>query len=148
MSFKPNWSFLDEVDISLRNMFFFPVFFFIHLAVSWRKKDALDFTFLKLRAWDRSDNRESGYQQLNASLMDSLSAFSSQAVKCIVPKLGCDNIEGSGLERDKCGVCAKRLKDRNKCVGCDGKPYSGKKRGNDTNLLLLSYKQILSKYTN
>lgn len=122
--------------------------FFLHLAVSWRKKDALDFTFLKLRAWDRSDNRESGYHQLNASLMDSLSAFSSPAVKCIVPKLGCDNIEGSGLERDKCGVCAKRLKDRNKCVGCDGKPYSGRKRGNDTNLLLLSYKRILSKCTN
>ena len=122
--------------------------FFLHLAVSWRKKDARDFTFLKLRAWDRSDNRESGYHQLNASLMDSLSAFSSPAVKCIVPKLGCDNIEGSGLERDKCGVCAKRLKDRNKCVGCDGKPYSGRKRGNDTNLLLLSYKRILSKCTN
>ena len=139
---EPNWSFLLSGYFLPKQGFFF-LCLFLHLLVSWRKKDARDLTFLKLRAWDRSDNRKLGYHQLNASLMDSLSAFSSQAVKCIVSKLGCDNVEGSGLQRDKCGVCAKRLKDRNKCLGCDGKPNSGKKRGNNANLLFSSYKQNL-----
>jgi len=34
---------------------------------------------------------------------------------------GCDGRDLSGLEVDKCGVCA----GDNQCVGCDRKPYSG-----------------------
>lgn len=99
----------------------------LFLSGFWGKEDSRDFTFFKLRAWDCSDNRTSGYHQLNATIMDSQTAFSRQVVKCVVSKLGCDNVAGSKLEKDGCGKCVK--KDRNKCLGCDGETYSKKKRG-------------------
>ena len=96
----------------------------------WGKEAARDFTYFKLRAWDRSDNRTSGNHQLNATFMDSQPAFSRHVAECVALRLGCDNVAGSELERDKCGQCTrvKRLKDR--CVGCDGRAYSNMRKGN------------------
>ena len=97
--------------------------------VFWGKETSRDLTFIKVRGWDCSNNLTSGYHRLNDSFMDSQTAFSLDAAKCVVLKLGCDNVAGSELERDRCGLCLTRERDRNKCVGCDGIEYSNKKKG-------------------
>ena len=100
---------------------------FCSIGISWGKDESREKTFFKFRGWDGSDNRTSGLNTLNDSLMDSDTAYSLQSAKCIVLKMGCDKVAGSNLERDKCGVC--RRDKRNKCVGCDGQAYSNKRWG-------------------
>ena len=98
---------------------------------SWSKATSIDSTFIRVRAWDCSDNRSSGYHALNSSLMDAETSFSLKHVKLVAFKIGCDNVAGSNKTRDRCGQCPTRGVKEDGCLGCDGVPYSKRKEGKD-----------------
>lgn len=99
---------------------------------SWSKATSIDFTFIRVRAWDCSDNRSSGYHALNSSLMDAQTSFSLKHVKLVAFKIGCDNVAGSNKKRDSCGQCLTRGVKKDSCLGCDGVPNSKRKKGKET----------------
>lgn len=98
----------------------------------WSKATSIDSTFIRVRAWDCSDQRSSGYYTLNSSVMETQTSFSLKSVKLVAFKLGCNNVAGSNKKRDRCGQCPTRGVEKDSCLGCDGVPYSNLIAGKDT----------------
>ena len=100
----------------------------------WSKANSIDFTFIRVRAWDCSDHMSSGYKALNSSVMNTQTSFSLKHVKFVAFKLGCDNVAGSNKTRDLCGQCPKRGVKKDSCLGCDGVPNSKHEKGKENYL--------------
>ena len=97
--------------------------------VSWTKDQSRKSIFLMVKAYDNSDNKSSGYYEMNSTALELDTSLSRESVKFVAAQLGCDNVAWSRKKRDKCNQCPRRGVKENSCLGCDNIPYSNKKKG-------------------